>query len=247
MSLPESHHDFGSCGPIVGGALADSILTWRWAFYINLCIAAVTAPVCIWLLPSRPIDTTLTRLQRLFKIEFLGVTLFVEATTSFIMAVDGALFHGTAARSLGSSSSVASPGYCSAFNSLGVWWRPDSIGLSQSSMWRRMKCLVTAFTSCGQIAGVALSICIGSSILLNKATNNIAVILPEVSRSTVQASIAGVGATFLNNVSEEQRTKVLASVASILRYVFYIVLAGGASATLLSVFMKRERFSRMQV
>ena len=96
------------------------------------------------------------------------------------------------------------------------------------------------------MAGVALSIYIGSSILLNKATNDIAIILPEVSRSTVQASIAGAGATFLNSVSDEQRTKVLAWVASILGHVFYMVVAGGASAILLSVFMKRERFSRMQ-
>ena len=60
VSMFESQFDFGSSGPTVGGALADSILTWQWAFYIYLYIAAETAPVCIWLLPSRPIDATLT-------------------------------------------------------------------------------------------------------------------------------------------------------------------------------------------
>jgi hypothetical protein len=32
-------------GPIVGGAFADSTLTWRFAFYINLCIGGLFAPV----------------------------------------------------------------------------------------------------------------------------------------------------------------------------------------------------------
>ena len=107
--------------------------------------------------------------------------------------------------------------------------------------------LVTAFISCGQMAGVALSISIGSSILLNQATSNIAAILPGVSRSTLQASIAGAGASFLNSVPKDQRTEVLASVASTLGHIFYMVVVGGALAILLSVFMKRERLFATQV
>ena len=70
------------------------------------------------------------------------------------------------------------------------------------------------------MAGVALSICIGSSILLNQATNDIAIILPEVSGSTVQASIAGAGAMILESVSDKQRAKVLTSVAYTLGHIF---------------------------
>lgn len=106
--------------------------------------------------------------------------------------------------------------------------------------------LVTAFISCGQMAGVALSISIGSSVLLNQATDAIAAILPGVPRSTVQSSIAGVGASFLEGVSDQQRSHVLASVAKTLGHVFYMVVAGGALAMLLSMFMKRERLRFQQ-
>ncbi|CAG8976838.1 hypothetical protein HYALB_00009103 [Hymenoscyphus albidus] len=41
-------------GPVVGGAFADSSATWRWAFYLNICIAGLTTPACIWTCPSCP-------------------------------------------------------------------------------------------------------------------------------------------------------------------------------------------------
>lgn len=39
-------------GPIIGGGFAGSSATWRWGFYINLCVGAVGAPIWIFLLPS---------------------------------------------------------------------------------------------------------------------------------------------------------------------------------------------------
>ncbi|KAK8060924.1 hypothetical protein PG996_010854 [Apiospora saccharicola] len=38
-------------GPVVGGAFATSSATWRWAFYINLVVAAICAPIYIFYLP----------------------------------------------------------------------------------------------------------------------------------------------------------------------------------------------------
>ncbi|OJD15549.1 hypothetical protein AJ78_04206 [Emergomyces pasteurianus Ep9510] len=38
-------------GPLVGGAFSDSSATWRWGFYINLIIGAVTSPVYLFYLP----------------------------------------------------------------------------------------------------------------------------------------------------------------------------------------------------
>ncbi|KAL8846845.1 MAG: hypothetical protein Q9221_008103 [Calogaya cf. arnoldii] len=101
--------------------------------------------------------------------------------------------------------------------------------------------LVTAFISCGQMTGVALSISIGSSILLNQATDKMAMILPDVPRSAVQASIAGAGSSSLSSISSEQLDGILTAVAETLGDVFYMVIAGGALALLLAVFMKRER------
>ncbi|KAK8126549.1 uncharacterized protein PG998_002308 [Apiospora kogelbergensis] len=39
-------------GPVVGGAFTQSKATWRWAFYINLCVAALFAPVYLFGIPS---------------------------------------------------------------------------------------------------------------------------------------------------------------------------------------------------
>ncbi|KAK0760475.1 hypothetical protein N5P37_006669, partial [Trichoderma harzianum] len=45
-------------GPVVGGAFSQSSATWRWAFYINLVIAALCAPIYIFFLPSiKPTDS----------------------------------------------------------------------------------------------------------------------------------------------------------------------------------------------
>ena len=96
------------------------------------------------------------------------------------------------------------------------------------------------------MAGVALSISIGNSILLNQATNSMAVFLPKVPRSRLQASIAGAGTLFLDSVSNDQQTEILASIASTLGHIFYMVVAGGALAILLLMFMKRERLSLTQ-
>ncbi|EED12676.1 efflux pump antibiotic resistance protein, putative [Talaromyces stipitatus ATCC 10500] len=39
-------------GPIVGGGFSKSSVGWRWAFYINLLIAAVCVPVYLFLFPN---------------------------------------------------------------------------------------------------------------------------------------------------------------------------------------------------
>lgn len=47
----------GDClGPVVGGAFSDLKATWRWGFYINLVIGAISAPIFIFNLPNvRPV------------------------------------------------------------------------------------------------------------------------------------------------------------------------------------------------
>ena len=53
MGLVGITYAIGSiCGPIIGGAFADSHESWRWAFYLCLLIIVPMAPVYIVLIPS---------------------------------------------------------------------------------------------------------------------------------------------------------------------------------------------------
>ncbi|KAH8810754.1 major facilitator superfamily domain-containing protein [Xylogone sp. PMI_703] len=59
-------------GPIIGGSFSISSATWRWTFYINLVIAAVTAP-----------NQSLR--QRLVKLDYVGFVLSAGMWVSFAM------------------------------------------------------------------------------------------------------------------------------------------------------------------
>ncbi|KAG9844066.1 MFS general substrate transporter, partial [Aureobasidium melanogenum] len=63
-------------GPVVGGGFADSSATWRWAFYINLPLAAVTSPIYLFLLPTHNPKPDTGAKQKLAIIDWLGAFLF---------------------------------------------------------------------------------------------------------------------------------------------------------------------------
>lgn len=72
-------------GPVVGGGFSVSSATWRWGFYINLVIGAITAPVYLFYLPAiRPSTGTSVR-SRLAKLDFLGFILSVGFWVAFAM------------------------------------------------------------------------------------------------------------------------------------------------------------------
>jgi len=79
-------------GPVVGGAFVESSATWRWAFYINLCVAGLFAPVYLLWIPSfKPrAGTQVTKLIREFDI--VGTILSIGAIITLIMAIN---FGGT--------------------------------------------------------------------------------------------------------------------------------------------------------
>ncbi|CAK7237970.1 hypothetical protein SBRCBS47491_010227 [Sporothrix bragantina] len=77
-------------GPVVGGAFSDSSATWRWAFYLNLVIGAVTAPIYLFFLPSvtppgvaaaRANGTLLPVRSRLARLDYVG---FVLSAASWV-------------------------------------------------------------------------------------------------------------------------------------------------------------------
>ncbi|KAJ5813722.1 Major facilitator superfamily domain general substrate transporter [Penicillium pulvis] len=73
-------------GPVVGGAFAVSSATWRWAFYINLVIGAVSAPAFLFCLPAiHPMKGVSVR-SRLASIDFVGLILGAGVWVSFLLA-----------------------------------------------------------------------------------------------------------------------------------------------------------------
>ncbi|MCJ1391057.1 hypothetical protein MMC18_003918, partial [Xylographa bjoerkii] len=74
-------------GPVVGGAFADSSATWRWSFYINLCIGGMATPVFLFLLPSFVPRSGFSILARAKQLDFAGAILVAGAFTSLVTAV----------------------------------------------------------------------------------------------------------------------------------------------------------------
>ncbi|KUI66831.1 Putative HC-toxin efflux carrier TOXA [Cytospora mali] len=79
-------------GPVVGGAFSQSSATWRWAFYINLCIAALFAPVYLFWIPSFKPRAGTRSTQLLREIDVVGAILSVAGIMTIIMAIN---FGGT--------------------------------------------------------------------------------------------------------------------------------------------------------
>ncbi|KUJ22449.1 putative efflux pump antibiotic resistance protein [Mollisia scopiformis] len=76
-------------GPVVGGAFSTSSATWRWAFYINLIIAALCAPVYVFYLPpvKPPGAPDLSALKKFKSLDWAGFLCATGALVSFTMAL----------------------------------------------------------------------------------------------------------------------------------------------------------------
>ena len=73
-------------GPIVGGGFAVSSATWRWAFYINLVLAAMMAPAFVLLLPKHQPQPDQDLMWKLRRMDWLGIALIAGVYTTFTLA-----------------------------------------------------------------------------------------------------------------------------------------------------------------
>jgi MFS family permease len=74
-------------GPVIGGAFTTSSAGWRWAFYINLPIGALTAPVLLFLIPPFDALKGTSLLGRLKRIDWIGMILLTGSITSLVLAL----------------------------------------------------------------------------------------------------------------------------------------------------------------
>lgn len=74
-------------GPIIGGAFTDSSAGWRWAFYINLCVGAVCAPIYLFILPNKDPRPGVSLKDRAREIDYVGGILTTGTFVSGVMAL----------------------------------------------------------------------------------------------------------------------------------------------------------------
>ncbi|KAF3061498.1 putative transporter C3H1.06c [Daldinia childiae] len=335
-------------GPIIGGAFTDSSATWRWSFYINLCIGGLAAPVYLFLLPvadphrgqsflsrvknldlcicmeqwsnNRPLCRDRSSLDRFhtaaallfahqarkpslpptslikswemdilfaqmasaqvvvtIPIYFIPIYFqFAKAESAlrsgvqllpfvlplvFAVMINGAVMAqvgyympwyvvGSALALAGSvllytidinTTDARIYGY-SILTALGVGlFSQAGFAVAQVKAAPQLLSQAVAFIGIGQISGITLALVISNSIFLNESTEKIANILPDLPRSVVQQAVSGVGGDFFNNLTSDQRQRVLNAIIESIDNTFILVITASALSLVLSVFMKRER------
>ena len=75
-------------GPLVGGGLAQSSATWRWGFYLNLCVGGLFSPIWIFILPGFDPRGSQSFLSRIGDFDYLGAILNIAVIVCLVAGIN---------------------------------------------------------------------------------------------------------------------------------------------------------------
>ncbi|KAL9112885.1 MAG: hypothetical protein Q9227_002962 [Pyrenula ochraceoflavens] len=100
---------------------------------------------------------------------------------------------------------------------------------------------------CTQLGSIAIFLAVANSIFLNRATDGIQQVLPDIPRSTVQAAISGTDAQIFRDLPEERKARVLSMVMSAIKDVWILAIAAAALSFIIAIFMRKEKKPALRV
>ncbi|KAH8797768.1 MFS drug efflux transporter [Xylogone sp. PMI_703] len=92
-----------------------------------------------------------------------------------------------------------------------------------------------------QLGGIVLALGMAGAIFVNRATHDIAIILPDTSSDVIQASIAGTSSNLLESLPDDKLESILDVIVSSIDDVYILLIAAGAMTVLASFLLKREK------
>ena len=101
--------------------------------------------------------------------------------------------------------------------------------------------LSIGFITAGQVGGGTIALAIANSVFLNQSANEISKILPDVPKTTIQATISGAGSSFFNSLDAKTKAQVLQAIVGSLDKAYILAITGGALVTVLSLLLKKEK------
>ncbi|RPA75298.1 MFS general substrate transporter [Ascobolus immersus RN42] len=98
-----------------------------------------------------------------------------------------------------------------------------------------------------QLGGLTIGLSTAGAIFVNNAKSGILRAIPGLPEEEVVRAISGASSELLKNVSEEELAKVLEAIVAAMAKTYWVPVAGGAGALLLSFALKWERLQLGQV